>query len=325
MTALMQHSQEQRFATRNEDGTLAVADEVACYQLSLVNVVFLGPPGAGDREWLLVDGGLAWSGPFIRQAARRRFGRNSRPAAILLTHGHFDHVGAVRELADEWDVPIFAHRLEFPYLTGQSPYPPADPTVGGGAMAFLAKLYPRGPYDFRARLQALPEDGSVPFAPDWRWHWTPGHAPGHVSYFRDSDRTLVAGDAFVTLRQESALEVLTQPTHVRRPPAYFTPDWQAAQCSVEDLAHLHPEAVVTGHGLPMFGETLRNQLEDLARHFDEDAIPAHGRYAELPAIMDKDGIRYVPPAVPDHQLRMALALGIGGAALWYMLRRAKRA
>ena len=41
--------------------------------------------------------------------------------------------------------------------------------------------------------------------PGWRWVHTPGHTAGHVSLFRDADRTLIAGDAFVTTKQESAL------------------------------------------------------------------------------------------------------------------------
>jgi glyoxylase-like metal-dependent hydrolase (beta-lactamase superfamily II) len=43
----------------------------------------------------------------------------------VLTHGHFDHVGSVIELADYWNVPVYAHKLELPYLVGQMDYPPA--------------------------------------------------------------------------------------------------------------------------------------------------------------------------------------------------------
>jgi hypothetical protein len=47
----------------------------------------------------------------------------ARPAAIVMTHGHFDHVGALASLAERWDVPIYAHPLELPYLDGRSSYP----------------------------------------------------------------------------------------------------------------------------------------------------------------------------------------------------------
>ncbi|MGC1273645.1 MAG: MBL fold metallo-hydrolase, partial [Planctomycetaceae bacterium] len=102
---------------------LAVAPDVFCLQLSIVNVYLLGHVGCGDRGWVLIDAGLFGSAGAIRRAAQDLFGRDARPSAIVLTHGHFDHVGAARSLADTWDVPIFAHRLEMPYLTGRSAYP----------------------------------------------------------------------------------------------------------------------------------------------------------------------------------------------------------
>src|SRR5919107_1012291 len=69
--------------------------------------------------------------------SQRRYA--ARPAAVVLTHGHFDHVGSLEALLEAWDVPIYAHPLERPYLTGVSPYPPPDPLVGGGMMAFASK------------------------------------------------------------------------------------------------------------------------------------------------------------------------------------------
>ncbi len=210
-------------------------------------------------------------------------------------------------------MPVYAHDLEMPYLTGRSKYPPPDPAVGGGAMSFLSRLYPRGPIDLGARVRTLSPDGIVPEMPGWHWVFTPGHSPGHVSLFRDSDGVLLAGDAFVTVRQEPAWSVLTQHREVRRPPAYYTPDWQAARRSVETLARLRPNVAATGHGLPMYGEEMRGQLEALARDFDRVAVPSHGRYVRQPAIADERGVVSVPPPVTDPQL-IAVA-GIGVAAV----------
>ena len=72
-------------------------------------------------------------------------------------------------------------------------------------------------------------------APGWRWIHTPGHAPGHVSFFRDADRVLIAGDAFVTTKQESLLAALLKPQVVHGPPAYFNTDWSEAEASVRRL------------------------------------------------------------------------------------------
>ncbi len=312
---------------RGAGGLIEVTPDVACQQILIVNVFFVGRPGAGDRQWVLVDAGV---GPGcaarIARAAAERFGPHSRPAAIVLTHGHFDHVGGVKELAEAWDAPVYAHELEMPYLTGRSSYPPPDPTVGGGAMAFLSRFYPRGPIDLGGRVRVLPADGSVPGMPGWRWLHTPGHTAGHVSLFRDADRTLIAGDAFVTVKQESFLAVMAQVPEVHRPPAYYTPDWGAARRSVEELARLRPEIAATGHGLPMAGEELRRGLEELARDFERVAVPPHGRYVGHPAVADARGVVSVPPPAPDPLPKVLLAMGAAAAlgAILYSAARADR-
>lgn len=288
-----------------------VTHDLACLQLPIVNVYFVGGYGAADRKWVLIDAGLPFCGPRIVRAAEERFGARSRPAAILLTHGHFDHVGALPDLADSWDAPVYAHELEMPYLTGRSSYPPPDPAVGGGAMSFLSRLYPRGPIDVGSRVKTLPADGSVPELPGWRWLHTPGHSPGHVSFFREADRALVVGDAFVTVKQESALDALFfQHPQVRRPPAYYTPDWEAARRSVEMLAQLRPSVAATGHGLPMSGPPMQRELEELVQHWPQRATPAHGRYVHEPAITDERGLVRVPPPVVDPQLLLVAGLGL---------------
>ena len=58
----------------------------------------------------------------------------------MLTHGHFDHVSAAAELASEWRVPVYAHRLEFPYLTGESEYPRPNVGAGGGLIATSVRM-----------------------------------------------------------------------------------------------------------------------------------------------------------------------------------------
>jgi glyoxylase-like metal-dependent hydrolase (beta-lactamase superfamily II) len=266
-----------------EHGLIEVARDLAYKRLTLVNVVFVGLPGAGDREWTLIDAGIPGSSASIRRGAEERFGADSRPAAIILTHGHFDHVGALKNLAMEWDSEIFAHRLEQPFLKGRSSYPPPDPTVGGGMMAAVAGLYPRGPIDVSPWLKLLPEEGTVPHMAGWRWLHTPGHAPGHVSLWREQDKTLIAGDAFITTRQESAYAVLTQKPELHGPPMYFTPNWDAAHDSVLQLAALQPEVVISGHGPAMHGSAMRAALDTLAHDFDRIAVPEHGRYVDAPA------------------------------------------
>jgi glyoxylase-like metal-dependent hydrolase (beta-lactamase superfamily II) len=277
-----------------DDGTHVIASDLAYRRLALVNVVFLGRPGAGDRQWTLIDAGVPGLGGLIESAASERFGQEARPAAIVMTHGHFDHVGVLEKLAEKWDAPIYAHELEVPYLNGTASYPPPDSMVGGGIMPWVAQLFPRGPIDVSRWLRVLPDDGSVPGMPGWRWLHTPGHATGHVSLWRESDRAIIAGDAFITTRMESAYAVTVQKPEMHGPPMYFTTDFDAAKRSVQMLAKLEPELVVTGHGRAMQGPEMRTALHLLAEHFDDYAVPKNGRYVKAPATV-ADGTAYRQP------------------------------
>ena len=100
--------------------------------------------------------------------------------AILLTHTHFDHVGAVAPVARATGAPVYCPELEVPVLAdimsfvpwpGFGPYESyeADETVSGGERLELAGL----------AIDVL---------------FTPGHSPGHVTYSIPSERALFSGD-----------------------------------------------------------------------------------------------------------------------------------
>jgi len=289
----------------------------------MVNV-YLIHTGTANR-WVLVDAGLPTAAARIRKVSEHLFWPQVSPAAIILTHGHFDHTGSLKKLAEEWDVPVYAHYLEAPYLTGRSSYPPPDPTAGGGLMTLLSCLYPKHPIDLNGRLLLLPEDGSVPELPGWRYIHTPGHAPGHISLYRESDGVLIAGDAVVTTRQESLWSVMMQSKHLSGPPKYFTFDWHEAESSIRKIADLEPSVIATGHGKPMKGNAMKAALHRLAANFDREAVPESGRYVDDAAVAGVNGVEYVPPPPTSQKwlkVGAALALiGISGLLYRYGKRR----
>ena len=257
-----------------DDGdVIEVACGVAFSRILMVNICFINHPEQAANGWVLIDAGMPHSAQSIIKTAESRFGKGGRPVAIVLTHGHFDHIGAIIDLVNYWGCPVYAHPLEMPYLTGEANYPPPEPTADDGLMAKISPLYPHNGINLGGYINVLPQDGTVPGLTGWRWIHTPGHTPGHVSFFRDKDKVLVAGDAFVTVKQESAVAVLIQEEEIHGPPAYFTTDWQSAWNSVKLLNSLEPSVVVTGHGVPMHGEKLREELKILAHDFWELAIP----------------------------------------------------
>lgn len=255
-----------------------VLPDLFCHTVQIVNFLLVGHPET--KDFVLVDAGMPDSAEDIISVTEERFGTNSRPKAIILTHGHFDHVGAILELVNHWGVPVYAHEMEMPFLTGQQPYPEPDPSVEGGMVAKMSPLFPNEPINLGNHIQTLPPDGTVPHMPEFKWIHTPGHAPGHVSFFRERDRALIAGDAFVTVKQDSLYKVFTQEREINGPPRYLTTDWVAAKESVIKLEALKPSVAVTGHGLPMSGELLTKSLETLVNEFDQIAIPDYGKYVD---------------------------------------------
>ncbi|WP_419880999.1 MBL fold metallo-hydrolase [Peribacillus sp. B-H-3] len=256
-----------------------VTEDIYCFTIQIVNVCFIGKP-AKNQEWVLVDAGMPGSAEKIIKEAEELYGKGNPPAAIILTHGHFDHIGSIVDLIEYWNAPVYAHKLELPYLTGQKDYPEPDSSVEGGMVAKMSRLFPNEGIDLDHHVSLLPEDGSVPGLSGWKWIWTPGHSPGHISLFRESDRSLIAGDAFVTVKQENLYKVITQEKEISGPPRYLTTDWKAAKASVLKLEQLKPSAAVTGHGRPMIGTELAENLARLAREFDTIAVPDYGKFVD---------------------------------------------
>jgi glyoxylase-like metal-dependent hydrolase (beta-lactamase superfamily II) len=314
----MQHLKPVEVPQMNSSGF--VTQDVVRITTGIANAYIVGYA----REWILVDTGTPGNAEKILKVAAEHMGTGSRPQAIVLTHGHFDHAGSAKDLASHWGVKIYVHHREKPFVNGTSKYPPPDPTVGG-FMAQVIRFVPNTSFDLQPWLRELPES-RLPWLQEWQVIETPGHTAGHISLFREKDGTLLAGDAFTTVNQDSMVGAISQAPEVSRPPAYYTPDWGLARSSVQKLAALNPRVLAAGHGKPMSGEIAQQQLHELAANFP---VPEHGRYVPVPAQLDDGGIAYLPPPAPDPVKRNAVIALAGvsaiGVTVWANRRARARA
>jgi glyoxylase-like metal-dependent hydrolase (beta-lactamase superfamily II) len=234
-----------------------IARDVAIIPGIVSNAYIVG----NTQAWVLVDAATPGNHRKILRAVEARFGAGAKPGAIFLTHGHFDHAGSSAPLADQWNVPIYADALELPYLTGRRHYPPLDYTKPG-FFSKLSRFFPSSTVDLGSRVSEF--QGAFL---DWEILQTPGHTPGHVSFYRREDGALLAGDALTTMDLDSFWGTIAKQRKVCRPPVPATSDWGKALASVQLLAALRPTVIAAGHGSPMTGAAA--ELEQLAAHFIE--------------------------------------------------------
>lgn len=202
---------------------------------------------------LAFDAGIASMAPAIAAAAAHLGGLTR----IVLGHAHADHRGAAAALARA-GVPVLCHPAERADAEGD----------GGAHYMDLSKLALRGRLLFPLLLPAW-DGGPVEIAgtveegddvAGLRVVHLPGHAPGMVGLWRESDRLLLASDCVYTLDPQSGLGYGARVPH----PA-FGQDDAATRASVDKAAALEPATLWAGHGRPLTGDvgaTLRGLLAD---------------------------------------------------------------
>ncbi|MGV3465930.1 MAG: MBL fold metallo-hydrolase [Heyndrickxia sp.] len=104
------------------------------------------------------------------------------PQAILLTHAHFDHIGAVDEVRQNYNIPVFVHEKEANWLT--------NPTLNGSQLFLNGRSIVASPADRIIKREETLSIGGFAF----KILETPGHSPGSVSFYVNDINTVFAGD-----------------------------------------------------------------------------------------------------------------------------------
>jgi len=164
-------------------------------------------------------------------------------AAHALTHAHPDHQGSSHAVCEALNIPLWAHELDAPAVEDPSLIRKRQPPAAINTVMDRIFTGPAHPVQ-----RTIGEGDEVA---GFEVLHTPGHSVGHVCFWRESDRVLIAGDVVNT---QNPLTLF--PRHLREPFDFFTPDPQENRRSIRRLGALQPRVVGVGHG-PIWRDTQR--------------------------------------------------------------------
>lgn len=202
---------------------------------------------AHDGGVVLVDSGWPRSRDVLVAGLRDLGWGVDDVRALLLTHGHVDHVGSAAWLEREHGIPVYAHRDEIERALGQRPDTRSPRMLldvwRPSAIAFIAGAFQRGlrSPEWPSRVRPIAE---APVPGDLRVIETPGHTEGHVAYHLADRGVVLSGDSLVMR------SVLTGRRGPQLHPAAFTVDVDRARQSLRTLAAVDADLLLPGHGEP---------------------------------------------------------------------------
>ena len=180
-------------------------------------------------EDVLIDAGRTWD---RRRIFAELEGREI--SALALTHVHPDHQGCAKVVCEERGVPLACHADDVEAMEGKRPVQEA--AASNPVNQLIRSIWEGPPYKVERVLQEGDEVAG------FRVVHTPGHARGHVVFFRESDRVAICGDVIRNMSYATALP------GIKEPPDIFTYDPAENRRSIRKLAELDPSLILPGHG-----------------------------------------------------------------------------
>lgn len=199
-------------------------ERVGQFPLPMVNVYLV--------DDVLFDAGTTWDRFRIPRQIRDR-----ELSLLTLTHVHPDHQGMARDICRDRDIPLACHAGDVDAMEGRVPV--SGEQVTNGLLRKIQASWEGPPHTVSRVL----EDGDE--VAGFRVVHTPGHARGHVVYFRESDGVAICGDVIRNLNY------LTGRSGLDEPPEMFTYDPPENRRSIRKLAALNPSVLLPGHGPPV--------------------------------------------------------------------------
>ncbi|HSO98820.1 MAG TPA: MBL fold metallo-hydrolase [Solirubrobacteraceae bacterium] len=180
---------------------------------------------------VLVDAGSRHA---ARRILRQLHGRVV--STHVVTHAHADHQGSSHAVCQALGIPLWcgerdAEAIEDGDIKSRMPAHPMN--------TLIQAIFPGPPHPVARRLSEADTVAGFTVLD------TPGHSAGHISLWRESDRTLICGDVFTNLDTVTGLPGLHEPK------TFFTPDPPRNRDSMRRLAALEPALVLFGHGRPL--------------------------------------------------------------------------
>jgi glyoxylase-like metal-dependent hydrolase (beta-lactamase superfamily II) len=158
-------------------------------------------------------------------------------AAHALTHAHPDHQGSSHAVCERLGIPLWCGQGDVPAM--ETPGAIKNPKAPRWLNRVQERFWTGPPHPVS---RALGEGDEVA---GFTVLQTPGHSPGHVSFWRESDRTLIVGDVL------GNMHFITGIPGLHLPPDMFTPDPARNRESARRLAELRPALACFGHGAPL--------------------------------------------------------------------------